>query len=94
MSPKYILCFLILIASAPAAVNAHPGGTASDGCHYCRTNCDKWGVQWNVRHCHGTSQSSFIDVSTTIEAPADVETNRSSIKPVRLLVPETIVPSQ
>ncbi len=32
---------------------AHPGNTASDGCHYCRTNCDKWGVPWNQRHCHG-----------------------------------------
>lgn len=33
---------------------AHPGNTASDGCHYCRTNCDKWGVPWNTRHCHNT----------------------------------------
>lgn len=32
---------------------AHPGRTASDGCHYCRTNCDDWGEAWNVRHCHG-----------------------------------------
>ena len=31
---------------------AHPGNTAADGCHYCRTNCDKWGVEWNERHCH------------------------------------------
>ncbi|MFC1700745.1 hypothetical protein ACFLZ0_01230 [Patescibacteria group bacterium] len=31
---------------------AHPGRTASDGCHYCRTNCDSWGVPWNERHCH------------------------------------------
>jgi len=31
---------------------AHPGNTAADGCHYCRTNCDKWGVPWNERHCH------------------------------------------
>ena len=31
---------------------AHPGNTASDGCHYCRTNCDKWGEEWNERHCH------------------------------------------
>lgn len=36
-------------------VKAHPGNTASDGCHYCRTNCDKWGVPWNQRHCHGGS---------------------------------------
>lgn len=34
---------------------AHPGNTASDGCHYCRTNCDKWGVPWNERHCHNGS---------------------------------------
>lgn len=34
-------------------IYAHPGRTASDGCHYCRTNCDSWGVPWNERHCHG-----------------------------------------
>jgi len=33
-------------------VSAHPGNTAADGCHYCRTNCDRWGVPWNTRHCH------------------------------------------
>lgn len=32
---------------------AHPGNTASDGCHYCRTNCEQWGVPANQRHCHG-----------------------------------------
>ncbi len=31
---------------------SHPGRTASDGCHYCKTNCDKWGVPWGLRHCH------------------------------------------
>lgn len=36
---------------------AHPGGTASDGCHYCRTNCDSWGEAWNERHCHGGGSS-------------------------------------
>ncbi|MDP3093608.1 MAG: hypothetical protein Q8N16_02480 [bacterium] len=38
---------------------AHPGNTASDGCHYCRTNCDYWGVAWNQRHCHGGSDDSI-----------------------------------
>ena len=33
-------------------IQAHPGGTAKDGCHYCRTNCAKWGVPKDVRHCH------------------------------------------
>lgn len=34
---------------------AHPGNTAADGCHYCRTNCTKWGVPAGERHCHGGS---------------------------------------
>ncbi len=36
---------------------AHPGNTAADGCHYCRTNCDDWGEAWDERHCHGGSSS-------------------------------------
>lgn len=43
------LLALCLFSSVSAA---HPGRTASDGCHYCRTNCDSWGVPWNARHCH------------------------------------------
>jgi hypothetical protein len=42
--------FLLLTAEP---IFAHPGRTAGDGCHYCRTNCDKWGEAWNQRHCHG-----------------------------------------
>jgi len=37
----------------PSVAFAHPGNTAADGCHYCRTNCDKWGEAWGERHCHG-----------------------------------------
>ena len=45
-------------------VSAHPGGTANDGCHYCGINCDKWGVSWNRRHCHGKlKQGKFISIS-------------------------------
>ena len=39
-------------------VYAHPGRTASDGCHYCRTNCSRWGVPSSQRHCHGGGGSS------------------------------------
>ena len=38
----------------PVKTIAHPGRTASDGCHYCRTNCSSWGVQWDARHCHSS----------------------------------------
>ncbi len=51
---KYLFFILILIGlfilSIPTL--AHPGRTAADGCHYCRTNCSSWGVAWNQRHCH------------------------------------------
>ena len=51
-----LLSIIIILGLAHFSIaSAHPGRTASDGCHYCRTNCDKWGVAWNQRHCHGGS---------------------------------------
>jgi|GEM_PF-2065202 len=57
-SGKYLLFILISSGLFILAIStsAHPGRTAADGCHYCRTNCDSWGVPWNQRHCHGGSQ--------------------------------------
>lgn len=49
---KRLTLVLAILLLLPAFVSGHPGRTASDGCHYCRTNCDKWGVPWNKRHCH------------------------------------------
>lgn len=42
---KIMACmsFAVLILGASDVATAHPGRTAADGCHYCRTNCDKWG---------------------------------------------------
>lgn len=51
----FILVLFVLII--PVIVLAHPGNTASDGAHYCRTNCDYWGVPWNQRHSHGGGSS-------------------------------------
>lgn len=62
---KNIVIFIILLVGIAFSSKAlaHPGNTASDGCHYCRTNCDKWGVTWNERHCHRgkTSQEKQDD---------------------------------
>ena len=49
---------------------AHPGNTASDGCHYCRTNCARWGQVHGARHCHG---SSFVPPIPSIPKPVDNE---------------------
>lgn len=54
----------------PISTKAHPGRTSSDGCHYCRTNCDDWGVAWNVRHCHnGSTNPSPTTTTPTIQSP-------------------------
>lgn len=45
------ILLVALLWGQPAS--AHPGNTAADGCHYCRTNCDRWGEAWGERHCHG-----------------------------------------
>lgn len=59
------LSILFLFFFSASTSFAHPGRTASDGCHYCRTNCDSWGVPWNERHCHGGYKSP--SVSTPIQ---------------------------
>lgn len=48
-----LICVVAIGLFGAGDVKAHPGNTASDGCHYCRTRCDYWGVPWNQRHCHG-----------------------------------------
>ncbi len=48
----YLLVILSILGATMTAIFAHPGGTARDGCHYCRTDCDKWGEAKNRRHCH------------------------------------------
>lgn len=49
-----MLVFLVSIITilVPINVLAHPGRLNSNGCHYCRTNCTKWGLNNNEYHCH------------------------------------------
>ncbi|MBN3522529.1 copper amine oxidase N-terminal domain-containing protein [Paenibacillus apiarius] len=44
-------------AFAPA-VDAHPGRTDKNGGHYCRTNCEKWGLEYGEYHYHNGKSSS------------------------------------
>ena len=43
----------VVVVLMATSVFSHPGRTAADGCHYCRTNCAKWGEVEGARHCHG-----------------------------------------
>jgi len=60
-------------------VIAHPGRTASDGCHYCRTNCDYWGVPWNQRHCHGGYTTPAPNEKSLI-APEEISEKNTEYK--------------
>jgi len=71
------LIFLVPILLAQVAI-AHPGRTASDGCHYCRTNCSSWGVPWGERHCH--YKSDIKPPQTTQTPPAKQKAIRTEAK--------------
>ena len=56
------------------SVFAHPGRTSADGCHYCRTRCDYWGVPWNERHCHGGGSVQGVQESVPVySAPTNTQ---------------------
>ncbi|MFH1235904.1 MAG: hypothetical protein V1685_03115 [Parcubacteria group bacterium] len=93
-----VVAILILVANP---VFAHPGNTAADGCHYCRTNCDYWGVPWNERHCHNGSiptvntNTTTSPTISTILGDEDVEPkitslSHSILKPSKLKGQTTI----
>lgn len=67
---------IILLHSFSFYVSAHPWRTASDGCHYCRTNCDSWWVPRNQRHCHWWSSTSSVKTTNyqTVQPKAAVLT--------------------
>src|SRR3989344_3346882 len=77
---------LIFIFSA-TTTHAHPGRTAADGCHYCRTNCDSWGVAWDERHCHNTVPFSEPEpIAPTTDPtpyPTDLPTMFPTSKPIK-----------
>lgn len=83
----FVFSFIFLLFGN--RVEAHPGNTASDGCHYCRTNCDKWGVPWNERHCHGNPSDSSTS-STTNTGTANNVANPTQMP----YVPPTSIPTQ
>ena len=43
---KLLLTTSIALLVAPISAYAHPGRTDANGGHTCRTNCEKWGLQY------------------------------------------------
>lgn len=78
-----VVILLIAIVIMPISVYAHPGGLDSSGCHYCRTNCAKWGLDVNEYHCHSgntysNSKGEIYDKSGTRISGGNVSNNNST----------------
>ena len=58
-----LITVVFLLTGGPAEPTAHPGGTDDEGCHHCRSDCQKWGLEADQRHCHDGSEEET-------EAPA------------------------
>jgi hypothetical protein len=70
-----VLATLLLL---PAFVSAHPGRTASDGCNYCRSNCEKWGVPRGEKHCHNR-ESEPLQISVIKQGDENITNFRKSL---------------
>ena len=63
---------------APEAL-AHPGRTDKYGGHTCRTNCEKWGLEYGEYHYHnGSSRSSRASSSKPAGSNAGSTKSKSS----------------
>lgn len=84
MKHIYLLILAILFA-VPVIASAHPGNTASDGGHYCWTNCASWGQVYGQRHFHGSGSRStpsynYYSAPTTPSCPTNSYASGSSCK--------------
>lgn len=86
MKKKIIYVFMLSMLFI-SNVNAHPGRIDSNGCHICKTNCSKWGLENNEYHCHNgvtyknkKGQTFNSDGTEIIESNNDnsVEENNAS----------------
>lgn len=53
-----MLVVIILVLILPSETLAHPGRTDANGGHTCRTNCEKWGLEYGEYHYHNGGGSS------------------------------------
>lgn len=66
---KFVILAVSVVLLAPGFAFGHPGRTASDGCHYCRTNCSSWGEAWDQRHCHNGYSAPVYTAPTPRPTP-------------------------
>ncbi|MES5895781.1 YHYH domain-containing protein [Bacillus cereus group sp. RP43] len=75
---KLLLTTSVALLVAPISAYAHPGRTDANGGHTCRTNCEKWGLQYGEYHYHNTPASSSGATS-----PAPSQNNNGAVEAER-----------
>lgn len=83
---RFLITVFLLISFSPLSVKAHPGKTDANGCHTCKTNCEKYGLDYGEYHCHngGGSGSSGGNSSTQNKpAPPTSQAAPSQKEPVK-----------
>lgn len=76
-----IVMFIFVILLTNCKVYAHPGRTDANGCHTCRTNCAKWGLNQGEYHCHSGSSSSS---SNTPNPTPYIKSNVATLSTLRI----------
>lgn len=101
MYKGFLSTFLLIVVFLflPQTIYAHPGRTASDGCHFCKTNCDSWGYTYSTRHGHNgevcNPSKGTIDplYGGAVMPPIDTVTPKPTLKPTSTPKP-TIIPTE
>ncbi|MGE7884485.1 YHYH domain-containing protein [Bacillus sp. NPDC094077] len=75
---KLLLTTSVALFVAPILAYAHPGRTDANGGHTCRTNCEKWGLQYGEYHYHNKPASSSGATS-----PAPSQNNNGAVEAER-----------
>lgn len=75
---KRLAIVMTLILVLALDITAHPGRTDANGCHYCRTNCEQYGLQQDEYHCHNKTSTSVM-IESTIDSSSSSSVKTSSI---------------
>lgn len=75
-----------IIPNTPYA-HASPGGLDREGCHVCRTDCGKHGLDQGERHCHQKAPVKLESLATVQAAQASSDEDvRTSAAPDLLFI--------
>jgi len=83
MKNQILFLTLITLFITGSTVSAHPGNTSWDGCHYCRTNCAKWGYTTGTRHCHNGGTPQFGPADPLHYSKTTTTKIQTTINPVK-----------